>query len=63
MLCKKYHATEILRQIPDVGEATALTFVLIAGAPTDSKIPEDSVLTMAWFRNRIHQEIRINCLT
>lgn len=39
MLCKKYHATKILRQIPGVGEVTALTFVLIVGAPNRFENP------------------------
>ena len=32
-LCKKYPETDILRQIPGVGELTALSFVLIVGNP------------------------------
>lgn len=32
-LCQKYHETDILRQIPGVGELTALAFVLIIGNP------------------------------
>lgn len=32
-LCKKYPETDILRQIPGVGELTALSFVLIVGDP------------------------------
>lgn len=32
-LCKKYPETDILRQIPGVGELTALSFVLIIGNP------------------------------
>lgn len=39
ILCKKYSATRILRQIAGVGEITALTFVLIVGDPNRFENP------------------------